>query len=631
MALRKPSDFFRKEKEESNVLVVEPDETLREDLSKVENLSSQILQLQQELAQKVVKNDLETLILSQISEMREKFEFLKNDIKNSNNNDIVIFNTSLSEVVDIVNNLVENEIPKYKKQITKNEVYVGEKVNQIQETIDRNISDIREEVEVKFDEIAEVVDNNLDYFNQQLQESSFQVKKTTETYFNLSKILENKVLSENEKLKEYSQEIEKLQKTFTELHKNLTEEIDSHQESVKNNVEERINSFISNVDEDVQNVFKKVNDIQNQVNSQISNIKSDVVIFEKHNKETVRIIEDFSNEISRITKLDNNINVIENNVEVLQNQYELISNKSIETKKELEVIERYIQNHHQDIIDLKEEVFVEIEKLPVGNIQENIERLEKKIDFIRETYSKIEPEIIVKEVIKEGILNEPSDVKNSDPLTPLNQNFVTLDQLQNHYRLFINRIQQQLSTIGGGGETRLKYLDDIVGIATNASAYDGKFLKYNHSIGKFEFVTVSTSGDSAWSQSGGGIVVASNIGINTNNPSSALTVNGDASVSGIVTATDFNSASDINLKENISTIENPLDKVIKLEGVNFQWKESGKKSLGVIAQEVEKVLPELVSGEETKTVNYNGIIGLLIECVKKQQEEINELKKLIDK
>lgn len=631
MALRKPSDFFRKEKEESNVLVVEPDETLREDLSKVENLSSQILQLQQELAQKVVKNDLETLILSQISEMREKFEFLKNDIKNSNNNDIAIFNTSLSEVVDIVNNLVENEIPKYKKQITKNEVYIGEKVNQIQETIDRNISDIREEVEVKFDEIAEVVDNNLDYFNQQLQESSVQVKKTTETYFNLSKILENKVLSENEKLKEYSQEIEKLQTTFTELHKNLTEEIYSHQESIKNNVEEKINSFISNVDEDVQNVFKKVNDIQNQVSSQISNIKSDVVIFEKHNKETTRIIEEFSNEISRITKLNNNINVIENNVEILQNKYELISNKSIETKKNLDVIEKYIQNHHQDIIDLKEEVFVEIERLFSGNFQENIERLEKKIDFIRETYSKIEPEIIVKEVIGEGVLNEPPDVKNSDPLTPLNQNFVTLDQLQGHYRLFLNRIQQQLATIGGGGETRLKYLDDIVGIATNASAYDGKFLKYNHSIGKFEFVTVSVSGDSAWSQTDGGIVVASNIGINTNNPSSALTVNGDANVSGIVTATDFNSASDINLKENISTIENPLDKVIKLEGVNFQWKESGKKSLGVIAQEVEKVLPELVSGEETKTVNYNGIIGLLIECVKKQQEEINELKKLIDK
>ena len=49
--------------------------------------------------------------------------------------------------------------------------------------------------------------------------------------------------------------------------------------------------------------------------------------------------------------------------------------------------------------------------------------------------------------------------------------------------------------------------------------------------------------------------------------------------------------------------------------------------MGVIAQEVAEVLPQLVHGYETKTVNYNGLIGLLIECVKKQQEEIEELKK----
>ena len=66
---------------------------------------------------------------------------------------------------------------------------------------------------------------------------------------------------------------------------------------------------------------------------------------------------------------------------------------------------------------------------------------------------------------------------------------------------------------------------------------------------------------------------------------------------------------------------------MQLNGVTFDWKESGRSSLGVIAQEVEKVLPELVSGEETKTVNYNGLIGLLIECIKNQQIEINNLKK----
>ena len=297
-------------------------------------------------------------------------------------------------------------------------------------------------------------------------------------------------------------------------------------------------------------------------------------------------------------------------------------------------IENYIKEHHKELDTLKTEVFNEIEQLPIGNIQENLERLEKKIDLIRETYSQIDPESVAKEIIQEGLLNEPPEAQNEDPLTPLNQNFVTLDQLQEHYRLFINRIQQQLSTFGGGGETRLKYLDDIVGIATNASAYDGKFLKYIHSIGKFEFVTVSGggggSGESYWTQSGVGIVTTSNIGINTNNPTSALTVVGDGYFVGIVTATDYNSASDLKLKENISTINNPLDKVIQLEGVNFNWKENGKKSLGVIAQQVEKVLPELVSGEDTKTVNYNGIIGLLIECVKHQQIEIEELKRAIN-
>lgn len=79
-----------------------------------------------------------------------------------------------------------------------------------------------------------------------------------------------------------------------------------------------------------------------------------------------------------------------------------------------------------------------------------------------------------------GLLAEPSDVKvQKDPLTPLDQKFATLEDLQKHYKLFLSRIQQQLSTIGGGGETRLRYLDDVVGVATNSGAYDGKYLQWN--------------------------------------------------------------------------------------------------------------------------------------------------------
>ena len=99
---------------------------------------------------------------------------------------------------------------------------------------------------------------------------------------------------------------------------------------------------------------------------------------------------------------------------------------------------------------------------------------------------------------------------------------------------------------------------------------------------------------------------------------------------GITVTGDINSASDINLKTNVREIENSLNKVLQIRGVNFDWKESGRTSSGVIAQEIEKVLPELVSGDETKVVNYNGLIGVLIEAVKEQQRQIDELKKLIN-
>jgi len=77
--------------------------------------------------------------------------------------------------------------------------------------------------------------------------------------------------------------------------------------------------------------------------------------------------------------------------------------------------------------------------------------------------------------------------KNKDPLTPLNQEFLTVKDFNQHYRLFLNRIQQQLSTLGGGGETRLRYLDDIVGVATNSGSYNGGLLQWNSNTNTAEF------------------------------------------------------------------------------------------------------------------------------------------------
>lgn len=69
-----------------------------------------------------------------------------------------------------------------------------------------------------------------------------------------------------------------------------------------------------------------------------------------------------------------------------------------------------------------------------------------------------------------GLLSEPSDKKiQTDPITPLNQNFATLDDLQKQYKIFLARIQQQLSTLGGGGETNLTFMDVPITSVTSES------------------------------------------------------------------------------------------------------------------------------------------------------------------
>ena len=107
--------------------------------------------------------------------------------------------------------------------------------------------------------------------------------------------------------------------------------------------------------------------------------------------------------------------------------------------------------------------------------------------------------------------------------------------------------------------------------------------------------------------------------------SSALTYNAST---GTLAATNVNSTSDANLKENVETIVGSIDILKDINGVKFVWKDLGTPSVGVIAQDVEKVLPELVSERSdngTKSVNYNGLVGVLIEAVKELSARVEGL------
>ncbi len=136
-------------------------------------------------------------------------------------------------------------------------------------------------------------------------------------------------------------------------------------------------------------------------------------------------------------------------------------------------------------------------------------------------------------------------------------------------------------------------------------------------------------------------VVADKVGIGTL-PTQTLDVNGNVRVraigsgaySGVVNRTSdgtlTTASSDIRLKENISTLNNSLEKVLQLRGVNFTWKSNPEygQRIGFIAQEFEKVIPELVFTNETdgyKGINYAEVTAVLVEAMKEQQKQITVL------
>ena len=109
---------------------------------------------------------------------------------------------------------------------------------------------------------------------------------------------------------------------------------------------------------------------------------------------------------------------------------------------------------------------------------------------------------------------------------------------------------------------------------------------------------------------------------------------GSTNISGINTVTasgkmyalSFTTTSDAALKENVAEIEDAVAKVEAIRGVTFDWKDGSGSTAGVIAQEVEAVLPSIIDEGEHKRVDYNGLIGLLVEAVKELSAEVKELK-----
>ena len=173
-------------------------------------------------------------------------------------------------------------------------------------------------------------------------------------------------------------------------------------------------------------------------------------------------------------------------------------------------------------------------------------------------------------------------------------------------------------------ETGSAYLEIIDSVNTSkgflgyGSTADDNLSIWNREVSNIRFAT--SNSEKMRLTSGG------DLGINNTNPSEKLDVVGNITATGTIT-----SSSDITLKENIELISDPIEKVKEISGYTFNKKGEDLRLVGLVAQEVEKVLPEAVAenNEGLKSVAYGNLVALLVECVKNQDERIESLERTI--
>ena len=233
---------------------------------------------------------------------------------------------------------------------------------------------------------------------------------------------------------------------------------------------------------------ENVNNIRNQFNK-VDELKKELEsVSVSLNDSLTQVVDNNVNLISFKTEYDDLLNGLNDKIENIKEEF---SDEVKEIKKyqsnlsaEVTIIEQ--RQKKTKLVDhgLKEEIIIDVKNLLSGNVLDNIKHLEEKVDLINEKHIKS-----IKSLNES--YSEPPNVKNSDPLTPLDQKFVNLDDFQNHYRLFLNRIQRQLSTLGGGGAVLVSDLDDV---ETSTARVNGKYLRYNSTKGKWEGADASGGG-----------------------------------------------------------------------------------------------------------------------------------------
>lgn len=560
-------------------------------VEKVNSLCEELDNLKDEIKNFIKREDVDDVVMAQILFVEESIKTIENKIKTTNSKTLYNLNKEINELTEKVNQFVDVEIPNQKKFLLQTSNKIDSKIVEHKKELDSKIEEIDNDISDRFISIVETlrgingeqleeVKTEVDFIGKRVDHFIEKDLQKYKKFFAESEIktedriqiAEKKVEESLNKIElEYKNDITLLKNTlneFTEVeipkYKNILVESKLKSEEKIDIISESIDKKISGILDTINSFDERIKNKDIQIDEVLSNKIEEVSTFIIHTKNEIENIskthEDLNKDFKRreiyeneklekysetldsflskilnleetltkdISQLQNNLDISTSNYfDILKNEVGYFEQNISEKINDLQINfvrnETHIQNARKDLQEA-------LSKLKLDEIEKKNKQLNEKIIHLESILEKFDEKKLLSE--DSSLLTEPPSTKNKDPLTPLDQNYATIKDLQDHYRLFINRIQQQLASIGGGGAGFMYDLADVefdrtsgnnklliydqvnskwVGIASTAlsggsstliglsdvnstNLGDGRFLRYDASTSEFTFAPVSAT------------------------------------------------------------------------------------------------------------------------------------------
>ncbi len=408
-----------------------------------------------------------------------------------------------SELVRLVNDVRKDipEIPEiryYDEQLKE----LSDKLSQIQDLNEDKLT----EIESKIPELPEVkyYDADIQFIYDKIGRIKEEIDSLPEVKYYESDLnsLKSRIEEVNQNIPTFPDWVQKVQevpdfswidKTFSIIDDDFNK-VQGHLDLIREKIDYRVNELNDTI-------ATKEFELKIDVKDLTKNFDQTVVNLEETKDKLLKQVRDVSTRIweqhnefkDDDRKLKKSIISEQNKLkQSLQEQIKEIDSQSVKAD---EALLKFFNDLNEEVKSLPEVKYYDkdISKVNknITSIKKELKELSKLASVIKTEQVELKENYLFKELPEQIKEEEERSGDQVDPLTPMDQNFLTLNDLSNHYRLFINRIQHQLASLGGGGETRLEFLDDV---DRDTAKVNGKFLKYDSSSGKW--VGASASGGS---------------------------------------------------------------------------------------------------------------------------------------